>query len=65
MTSRDLPGADSRARTRLADKDCQADPETMALIRIAELNGPIECTSLQDWKRKVQQIALRALNGRK
>lgn len=67
MGSKVLPdaGTDPRAHARLTGKDCQADPLTLALVRIAELNGPIECTSLQDWKRKVQQIALKALNGRK
>lgn len=65
MTSKILPDAGADPRSAFSGKDCQADPLTLALVRIAELNGPIECTSLQDWKRKAQQITLKALNGRK
>jgi hypothetical protein len=35
------------------------------LTRIAELDGPIECSSLQDWREKVKKMATNALKGLK
>lgn len=41
-----------------------ADHYRDALKRIAEIDGPIECTSLQDWQRKVKTMAANALKGK-
>ena len=35
------------------------------LRHIAEIDGPIECTSLQDWQRKVKAMAANAAKNLK
>jgi hypothetical protein len=35
------------------------------LKRIAEIDGLIECSSLQDWREKVKKMAANALKGMK
>lgn len=35
--------------------------DNAVLTRIAEIDGPIECSSLQEWREKVKKMARNAL----
>lgn len=48
--------------TRMVVDATQA-ADRAVLSRIAEVDGPIECSSLREWREKVKKIALNALNG--
>jgi hypothetical protein len=47
-----------------AGEKAAAEKYHALLTRIAEVDGPIECASLQEWREKVKKMAANGLKGK-